>query len=196
MADAGTNPETKRDRVRRLLIDPLAKRGFRFPRAVPEADGRATLDAIADAVAYMSDLGLERLRVCLESKGDGSRKDFWPSRACFETFAQIAEPRPLPERPTLLRWFASEAGAAALRDGRHVSEYLFWQSKAHPPVNDRDRRLIAERGRDMAARAARISERMGRGLSVDPDDQGWLDWYRALDQRVVGYIETERKGAA
>lgn len=49
LAEAGA-AETKRDRVRRLLLAPL---GFRFPRKIDEAEGRKRLDRIADDVAVV-----------------------------------------------------------------------------------------------------------------------------------------------
>ncbi|QOL79666.1 hypothetical protein [Pseudooceanicola spongiae] len=40
--------ETKRDRVRRLLLTPMAELGFRFPKAVSAEDGQRKLDRIGE----------------------------------------------------------------------------------------------------------------------------------------------------
>ncbi|EPX82085.1 hypothetical protein [Salipiger mucosus] len=195
MSDEQTTTETKRDRVRRLLIEPLQAHGMRFPKAMPEAEKRRALDSIADQVAYMSDRGLTVLAECLRTKGEGSAKDFWPSLASITTYAHSFEPRPLNERPELLRWFASRAGPDALQAGRHVAEYLWWQKKGHPPLTDRDKALVREKSREMADKALRVQERIDRSLPPLHDDGAWLDWYRALDQRVRGYIAAGEKAA-
>ena len=75
-----TKAETNRDRVRRLLIEPLTRDGMRFPREVSDEVQRKRLDQMADDLGHMSDANLVRLRLCLRSKGGGSAKCFWPGR--------------------------------------------------------------------------------------------------------------------
>ena len=153
--------ESKRDRVRRLLLDRLGSIGFRFPKGTDPAEAQKRLDRLADELAYMTDLNLERLFEAMRSKGEGKARDFWPSHAAFIALAQLAQPRPLQEMPGLASWFGSAAGRAALAEGRLVAEYRWWREKHRPPLNAQ-------------AKAARVKERLGHALPVDPADREWL----------------------
>ena len=195
MSNSPDQTETKRDRVRRLVFTPLADRGFRFPKAMALEDQRKDMAAMIDDVTYMSDDALRALENALRSKGDGSAKHFWPSRATITTIAEGLEQRPMRELPALLRWFSSKAGPDALANERHVAEYQFWKRWKKPPVTDRDKRQVAATAREMTDRAARIKDRMDRGLSPFGDDGLWYEWYLDLDQRVRGYIEAGKDAA-
>lgn len=189
-------PETNRSRVRRLLIEPLTERGFRFRAGTPVADQRKRLDDLADELGYLSDAALIDLEICLRVKGEGSAKCFWPALATFDAYAQVREPRPLGELPQLLRWFASEAGRQALEGDRLVAEYLFWQKFRHPPVKPHDQKAVAEKASNFARRVGIIRERQARGVPVDLDDLGFLRWHDELLARVTGYLGDARAVAA
>ncbi|MBR9766539.1 MAG: hypothetical protein GYB53_24245 [Rhodobacteraceae bacterium] len=196
-ADAHT-PETKRDRVRRLLLDPLAALGFRFQRGTDPDEGRKRLDRLADELAYMSDENLRRLFEAMRTKGEGKARDFWPSHAAFVALAQIAQPRPLEEMPGLASWFGSEAGRQALAEGRLVEEYRWWLVKHRPPLNAQERRVVADRGGAGQARAARLTERLGLGLPVDVADREWLLAWQAHEAaaRALVRLGMEKGNAA
>ena len=166
--------ESKRDRVRRLLLDRLGAIGFRFPKGTEPAEAQKRLDRLADELAYLTDLNLERLFEAMRSKGEGRARDFWPSHAAFIALAQLAQPRPLQEMPGLASWFGSAAGRAALAEGRLVAEYRWWREKHRPPLNAQERRIIADRAGEAQAKAARVKERLGHALPVDPADREWL----------------------
>ncbi|MCA1336869.1 hypothetical protein [Pseudooceanicola marinus] len=171
--------ETKRDRVRRLLLGPLEGIGFRFPKAVDADEGRKRLDRLADELGYMSDANLRRLFEAMRSKGEGRARDFWPSHAAFVALAQVAQPRPLEEMPGLASWFGSAAGRAALAEGRLVEEYRWWLSKHRPPLNPQERRIIADRAGAAQSKVARLRERISLRLPVDAADREWLHAYEA-----------------
>ncbi|MGI3167486.1 hypothetical protein [Pseudooceanicola sp. 200-1SW] len=185
--------ETKRDRVRRVLLAPLAGIGFRFPRSVDAEQGQRQLDRLADDLAYMSDLNLRRLFETMRTKGEGKSRDFWPSHAAFIALAQIAQPRPLEEMPGLASWFGSAAGRAALAEGRLVEEYRWWLAKHRPPMNPQERRLVADRASAAQAKAARLRERLGLNLPVDAGDREWL---HAFDAHEAAARALMRAGAA
>lgn len=188
--------ESKRDRVRRLLLDPLADHGFRFKRGVTEDDARTKLAQIADDLAYMSDAGLKAMFQSMRLKGEGSSRDFWPSRAAFLGLAEALEKSPLEEAPALLRWFASVEGPKALQGQTHVAQYLFWSKHKRPPVSVHDWRSVREHADRMADRAMRVKDKMDRGVEVWPDDEAWYRRYTDLDALVRGYVEDQRKGDA
>ncbi|WP_052245175.1 hypothetical protein [Halocynthiibacter namhaensis] len=171
--------ETKRDRVRRLLIDPLADIGFRFPKGVKAEKAQKDLDRIADGLAYLSDENLKRLRHSLKTKGEGSAKCFWPCYATITGLAEVAQARPLKHESNLLSWFASRAGAEALDAGRLVAEFQFFERHKRPPVNESDKRTIAREAAECGDRVMRIEDKLNRKVTLAADDQGFIDWYRA-----------------
>jgi hypothetical protein len=191
-ADAPQNGtgESRRGRVRRLLIKPLIRDGFRA-RAREEVDRHAAfLDRLADTLGYMSDDGLRVLRLHLAARGEGSKRDFWPCFASILGAAEAFEPRPFEELPELLRWFASKAGPDALEAGRHVAEYEFWTRHKRPPVKPEEWTQLRQKAEAMQARAARYREIIAeRGATHWPQDQDWLDWYDRREAYVRGLIE-------
>lgn len=184
-------PETKRDRVRRLLLDPL---GFRWPKGTDEAEGRRTLDGIADELAYMTDASLEALRGILAPKGEGSSRCFWPARATFVGFAEVVQPRPVGEIPALVRWFRSVEGPRAVAEGTLVETWSWFEKHKAPPVNDRQRAMVAERAAENRRRLTILAERRAAGLSVDPGELSFERWYRTLERSCTEIVERERAG--
>jgi hypothetical protein len=177
--------ETKRDRVRRLLIDPLKSDGFRFAKGVAAEDAKARLDRLADDLSYLKDDGLIALRVSLRTKGEGSSRCFWPAPATVLGLAESFQRRPLDELPALLRWFASAAGGAALLGDRLVAEYWFWTMHKRPPVKPLDKKVVADKAEDWRRRVELAKDRIARGHTIPDDDAQWLEWY----QGKVAYVE-------
>jgi hypothetical protein len=185
MSADGVTEESKRGRVRRLLIDPLESDGFRFSKRVDAKAGRAALDRIADDLAYMTDAGLTGLRVSLRTKGEGAQRCFWPAVATILGFAEAFEKRPLSELPALLRWFASVAGEGAQMGDRLVAEYWFWVQNKRPPVNDRDRKVVLDKADKLRRRVELARDRARRNALNDPDEVLFL---RRYDERLA-YVE-------
>ncbi|WP_300009721.1 hypothetical protein [uncultured Roseobacter sp.] len=188
--------ETKRDRVRRLLIAPLAEDGMRFKHGTPQDRQKHQLDRLADDLGYMTDAGLLALRDWMRSHGDGSNRCFWPATVAVISTAECFEPRPLEELPALRRWFASAAGRAALEGNRLVAEYEFWRKFKRPPVQPRDKEAVARRAAEWATKAERVRDRVARGLSPLHDDAAWLDWYNSVTERAQALVAADREDAA
>ena len=170
--------ETKRDRVRRLLIDPLKADGFRFARGVTAEDAKTRLDRLADDLAYLKDDGLDALRVSLRTKGEGAARCFWPAPATVLGLAESFQRRPLDELPALLRWFASAAGGAAVLGDRLVAEYWFWTMHKRPPVKPMDKKVVADKAEEWRRRVELAKDRIARGHTMPDDDAQWLQWYQ------------------
>ena len=187
--------EANRERVRRMVIEPLTMRGFRFAKGTSDEDQRKQLDGLADLIGYMTDGGLRALEECLRTKGEGAQRCFWPSYATIGGLAEAFEARPLEELPGLLRWFASEAGRLALADERLVAEYLFWKSKKRPPVSPQDRKIVADHAVEMRSKAERIRDRISRGVAPLFDDGEWLAWFDKTEAKVRAYL-SEHQGEA
>ncbi len=191
------NTETKRDRVRRLLLTPMADLGFRFPKGVSAEEGQRKLDRIADDLAYMADDRLqERMLPTLRTKGQGSARNFWPDHATFIAYAQMAQFRPLAELPGIASWFGSVAGQQALDGGRLVAEFRFWLEKNRPPHSDIEKRRVAAQGAEDQSRAVRIRERLGHNLAVDPIDRAWLVEFDQCEARAMALVDARRGDAA
>lgn len=189
-----TKTETQRDRVRRLLIGPLQELGFRFKKGTTDEDAARRLATLCDDMAYLSDVALERLALALRDKGEGSARCFWPERATFIAFAQMAQPRPIEDMPGLASWFASAAGAAARDGDRLVAEYRWWLMKHRPPMNDSERARISERATEWRSKAERLRDRITRGVRLDYQDEGWLQAYDADHTAALALIQS--RGAA
>lgn len=196
-AEAGTvadvpEDETRRDRVRRLFINPMTDLGWRKPANVKIDQHAENLNRLADDLAYLGDEGFARLRAALRGKGDGKLRDAWPPRARIIAFAELVEPRPIMELPAMLRWFRSEAGRQAEAAGRLVEEYAFWCRHKRPPRGPGEYRSVADRAEANRHRAEVITDRVDRGVALDPEDH---DWMRRYQDRLYQLRELVRGGA-
>ncbi len=180
--------ETKRDRVRRLLIDPLKADGFRFAKGVTAEDAKTRLDRLADDLAYLKDDGLDALRVSLRTKGEGAARCFWPAPATVLGLAESFQRRPLDELPALLRWFASAAGGAAVLGDRLVAEYWFWTMHKRPPVKPMDKKMVADKAGEWRRRVELAKDRIARGHTMPDDEAQWLQWYQGKVTYVEGLV--------
>lgn len=195
----GARAESNRDRVRRLLLDPL---GFRFRKDQDPEEGRKLLDRIADDLAYLDDRELGVLRAILESKGEGAARCFWPAFATFRGFAEAVRPRPLDQVPELRSWFGSVEGPRARAAGTLVETWQFIEAKKRPPVMPGDAEAIARAAAENARRLTIVTERKARGVfdpaaRIDDRDLDQFErWYRAkrayLDEVLT--IIQEQKG--
>lgn len=194
-----TDVETKRGRVRRLLIDPLASgyggMGFRFPKGTDEKKQRSYLDWMADWLGYLGDEELKRLRACLSAHGDGAKRCFWPPRATVVFFAQAARPRPIETWPECASWFASIEGPKAREEGTLVATMLFIERNIRPPYTPKDRRDVAQEAANLARRDVEARERVARGRAY-PDDAQFVAWYQQLTERAEALIGDGRQAGA
>ncbi|WP_147127802.1 hypothetical protein [Shimia ponticola] len=194
-------PEGKRQRVRRLLIDPLEQSGMRFPKKVSEADAKRKIASLCDELAYLSDAALQQVRWWATRNGQGSARCFWPDRVSFLSCAHAFEPQRIEDNPNVESWFASRAGVeAAAVPGRLVAELRFWQKYLRPPIKDQERKLVADRAAQWAAQAEREAEKRSRNVSYDHEFLAAfeLDERRAQDLLKAGRAgqQTNEKGAA
>lgn len=185
--------ESNRDRVRRLLFEPL---GFRWPKKMTEADGRSRLDAIADELAYMRDDALEALARMLRPHGQGSCRSFWPDRATFIAFAHICQPLPLEADPKLLSWFASVEGQRMVQDGTLVETWRYFEERRVPPATPQARQLVQARAQEAQRRVQIVAEKLAAGYVVSAEDRAFADHYRAQTARLTDLLEVARAARA
>lgn len=196
MTDAQTTKtETKRDRVRRLLIDPLTAWGFRKPGNVTEAKHAKFLVDLADGLAYLGDDQLVTLREFLKTKGEGKDRRGWPRMATITPLAEAIAPRPLEEIPVIASWFGSARGPQALEEGTLVAEFQFLSALKRPPLREGDWRRIRERAAEHDSSKRVREDRVRRGVA-DEDDRQWLAWYAQLEARAMALLPVTKEGAA
>lgn len=183
--------ETKRDRVRRLLLTPL---GFRFRREVGPEDQRRFLDGLADELGYMGDRSLAAMAEMLRGRGQGSERNHWPDRATFVGLAEVVEPRPLDELPALLRWFGSVEGPRAIAEGTLVETWEYLERRKVPPVTVQARALVAEAAAEAARRLVILAERRAQGLGVAPEEAEWERWYLGRRAAIEAIVARQRAG--
>jgi len=197
--DDGTaaDTETKRARVRRLLIEPAQRRGMRFPKRMAEEERRKTLVRLCDAVAYLDDAALAALADWVRSHGDGADRSFWPPVVGIISIAEAICPRPLEEAPGVASWFGSRAGPAAVAENRLVAEFLFWERFKRPPMSDRDKAGVARQAAEMRGDAHRIEDQLRRGVEPGAERREFLRWYREIEARALALVKAgEEKRAA
>ncbi|MHA7870636.1 MAG: hypothetical protein ACX93U_24475 [Salipiger thiooxidans] len=182
-----TKTETKRDRVRRLLIDPLTEHGFRKLSTVSAERHAKFLTDLADELSHMHDDNLESLRAALRYRGEGKDRRGWPCMATIMPLAEAAQPRPLEEVPALARWFRSAAGVEAYREKRLLAEFRFWEQFKKPPLKDGEKRMVREKARELDSEYRVRTDRERRGVASD-DDLQWLAWHRKEEARAMALL--------
>jgi hypothetical protein len=185
-----TAPESKRARVRRLLIEPLTSQGMRFKHGTAVEVQRKRLDRMADDLGYMHDDALVVLRRCLLRNGEGVKKCFWPERVSYLGYAHAFQPRSIDDEPAMLAWFASVAGREAQAvPGLAVAQYEFWCKYWHPPFAEKHKRAVMGKVAENAQRLAYCEARDAEGSLRDPDHIAWLKAYREKAAKVAGWIK-------
>lgn len=187
--------ESNRDRVRRLLFQPL---GFRFARGVDPAAGRLALDQIADELAYLGDDDLAVLGRMLRVHGQGSARDLWPERATFVGTAHLVRPLPLEADPKLVSWFASVEGPRMQAEGTLVETWRYFERKRVPPYTPEARRLVHDRAAECWRRVRVVEDKLSAGWDPGADDAAFARSYRAEDARLRALLDQVRRsrGAA
>lgn len=183
-----SDTETKRDRVRRLLIHPATERGMRFRRGTEPEAQRRMLDRLCDDLAYLTDEALQALAGWLVSHGDGADRSFWPPLVGILSTAEAFQPRPIEDAPGVAGWFGSRAGPEARAAGRLVAELLWWEKHKRPPLNDRERSRVAQKAADYGRRLELTEDKIARGVEPGADNRAFLAWYRGLEQRAEALV--------
>lgn len=181
--------ETKRDRVRRILVAPLQAGGMRFRRGTPEDRQRDYFTRLCDELAYLGDEALAAVQAWAKRHGDGEQRCFWPPLVAMISTAEAYQCRPLEEVPKIAGWFRSVAGARARAEGRLVAELKFWERFKRPPINDREHARIAERAAEWTRRVQLAEEKLDRGVEPGGEERAFLRWYRELELRAERLVQ-------
>ena len=105
--------ETKRDRVRRILITPLVQAGMRRQTKMKAADCEAMLVRLADKLAHMSDANLRALVALFTRHARGPERNQWPDEVSMVSWAWAMQPPPPRANPYVVSVLQSAAGRRA-----------------------------------------------------------------------------------
>lgn len=180
--------DTQRERVRRLVLRPLAESGMRFPVRTEASRAADTLNRICDELSYASDDTLRAVQAWARANGDGSQRCFFPPVVGFIGTAHAYQPRALEEIPVIASWFGSRAGPAARDAGRLVAEFLFLQKYLRPPTSDRERALVDSKAAEHGRRLELATDRIQRGVDPGPDERAFLAWHRDIEGRALALV--------
>ena len=179
--------ETKRDRVRRLLITPLEQAGMRAKRGTDPDVHKNFLNRLCDEQARLNDADLIGMRRWAEVNGEGSAKRFWPGFVSFAGLANTVCSRPLDELPELHSWFLSRAGEEAQRvPGRLVAELEFMERHRRPPTHPAEQNRIAENARRLWADVERARDLRDHHR---PHDAALIKDFDTKEARAAAIVE-------
>lgn len=184
--ESGTT-ETKRDRVRRLLITPLTEGGMRKSPSMKQDAYEALLVRLADKLSYLSDRHMAGLRERIIRNARGKERNRWPDEVSIIAWArqvQLPPPRKCPFVVSVLR---SRAGVRARQLGYHA-ELLIAMRKSGPPFSKYDQNRMPEEARRNAAEAERVESLIRQG-KAPVERQQWLDWYRNHQAEALAIMD-------
>ena len=154
-------------RVRRVLVDPLLRRGLAKPSALTKAAFDEMLDDLCERLAYMSEGGLAALEEQVAANPGGKDRDRLPIANTVLKWAGDIEPPPDDASPLLRAVFAHQIGRDAIDQG--------WGPELLADVR-RTRRFpkyvvtIREAAAEPLRRLALIEDRLRRGEDVSAED--------------------------
>ncbi|OWU83818.1 hypothetical protein ATO6_15420 [Oceanicola sp. 22II-s10i] len=189
-----TTAETKRGRVRRLVIHPCQEAGIRFPARTDEAKNRAFLARLCDELDYLTDQHLTQVADWITRNGDGSARCFWPARAGILGTAHRYQPRLL-EETSLGGYLQSRAGEDAVARGDLVEVFLYLEKHLRPPRKDGpDPAWDLLRGRIAEVRREVIltRDRAARGFTPNAGERRQVEWFEGVEARAMALVEAGR----
>ncbi|MGH1447420.1 MAG: hypothetical protein ACRBBO_15405 [Cognatishimia sp.] len=167
--------ETKRDRVRRLLINPLEASGMRKQTRMKEPDYSEMLIRLADKLSYLPDLMLEGLVTWCTRHAKGKERNQWPDEVAILSQAMSLQPPPPRSCPYVVSVLRSQAGDRAEMMG-YLTELFMAAKKYGPPFSKMNLDRLAREAQENSAEVAKVQDAIRRGVALNERRQ-WLDWY-------------------
>ncbi len=179
--------ETKRARVRRLLLTPLITSGLRkHPRMTAE-DYQAMLTRLADKLGHMSERHLTALEPLIIRHTRGKDRNIWPDEVTIVSWAYQLSPPPARTSPYVNSLMQSEAGRTALSMGYHVELFMMAKKLGPPPTRYNLARL-AQEAQENRRELTRIEEQINCGMA-SLERRQWLAWYRHNEGECSAIME-------
>lgn len=154
-----------KERVRRVLIDPLVVKGMQRRPGQTVADHGVFLENLEARLAYMSAENLAALSDVVELHAGGRAKNRWPTEVSICNWARRWQKPPASQSRLVRTYLQSAAGRAALA-GDYVVE-LFDHLKRHgnAPTAKYETDMIKARADENRRARAVYERRRDRGLA-------------------------------
>lgn len=186
--------ETKRDRVRRILINPLVRAGMRKQGSMRVAEYEEMLVRLADKLAYLSDANLRGLVPLITRMARGKERNRWPDEVSIVSWAfelQSPPPRACDYVVSVMR---SEAGRRARALGYHVELFMAARKLGPPFKKIHLARVMADAERNRAE-VRRVTGAIERGVAPLERRQ-WLDWWLRHEVEALAIMDSVGEGEA
>lgn len=170
-----SEPETKRGRVRRILIDPLLTSGMRKQARMKAADYDDMLVRLADKLGHMSDENLHGLVPLITRHATGKEKNCWPDEVSVVAWALAIQPPPPRACDYVMSLMRSVAGRRAFESGYHVELYMT-AKKLGPPPSRYDQARLCRDADENRREVERVRAQIEAGTATLERRQ-WLNWY-------------------
>lgn len=167
--------ETKRDRVRRLLINPLTATGMRKQSRMKEPEFAEMLIRLADKLSYLPDLTLEGLVAWCTKNARGKERNQWPDEVAIVSQAMSLQPPPARSCPYVVSVLRSKAGDRAAEMG-YLTELYMAARNYGPPFSKLNLQRIAREAQANLAELEKVQSSVTRGVAT-LERQQWLNWY-------------------
>ena len=186
----------RRERVRRLLIDPLVARGLRKRKGVSAEDHALFLERVERRLAYLPEHHLATLVEVLERNADGANRTCWPGEASIVAWAAGLMPPPDANSRLVRSFLASAAGLRAWEEDPAVAValWVYLRQFGRPPLEG-DWPGLRVQAREWLGKRARAVEARDAGR-IGAEQAGWLEASDALLDRVRGLVFAKAENAA
>lgn len=187
-ATTGDPVETDRERVRRIMLDPLVGAGMRKQKRMSAGDHEAMLDRLERRLGYLSDACLEALADTVRRNAVGADRNVWPAEVSVMNWAAALEPPPDRDSKLVTTYLASAAGRRAWEEGPEVAVALRRHLKREGrPPHAYDWKLIRERAAEWAGWARHAEQLEAEGGLAGDQATRLGDWRRTVE-RVRGLV--------
>ena len=156
--------ESKRGRVRRLLIEPLEAWGMCRPpvrlngktrneaQTLADTKHKAFIARICDELAHMTDNELFAMQRWFQVQGQGKDRRHWPEFVSIAGAAHGYRPVPVADIPEVASWFKSRKGIELSHSSALLVAHLRFITKfRHTPVKPEDVAKVDRKAADLAA---------------------------------------------
>ncbi len=184
-------------KVRRLLVDPLQRRGLVKPSAMTKDQFGDMLDDLCARLAYMSETNLAALEEEAATMASGKAKDRFPIAQHILDRAGRYQHPPDDASPLIRAVFAHPLGQDAIAQG-WAPELLREVRKSRRWPNDYVLAKCRESADQPVRRAQRLQDFRAKGQGLTEDESTWLQQRRdvvAKCQRIAALGQMAEGGA-
>ncbi|WP_376872344.1 hypothetical protein [Albirhodobacter sp. R86504] len=159
-------------RVRRVLIDPLLRRGLAKPSSLTKAQFDASIEDLCERLAYMTETSLAALEEQVAAAPAGKDRDRLPIANVILEWAGQIQPPVDDASPLIRAVFANALGQDALAGG-WAPELLIEVRKARRWPGSFVVTQVKDRARDAVRQLEDLDRALSRGDELSIDKARW-----------------------